>query len=484
MTRSRLGKSKRLAAFLCASLLTLETVAFPLTQAKAAATAALATVGFGVTAAAFLSACGIYPYWASADASETFSWGDWETEDLAALLQEYNAANVASPIASQQIRALLQGATLVVGSAAWEKLRAFAEWIKTKYNVADNQTGVELGYVDDGALPVVASSVTSEELISYGFYLGRGLNASGVSTGRDVYVASMQNQTFIYYETGSVAKFSCRVVSFRSGASWVASGLQSGLSQGTVSNSISGLGYYSSQTFRVASVPSGILSFDRPETALRYFSALVPEFIGVTADTSTVSIPDALPEGTEYGGLRVSGLPVATTAESVIDAVQDSVGERLKTPVEVVDVEIASGTEVDSETGAITQNPVVIEAPVAETIPAVSELIAPDSFVGTAVNALQTKFPFCLPFDVMRIAQAFIVPPSAPVITLTFHEPFTDADYTISVDLSPWDNVAAVVRFLWSLVLFVGFSLRIASLFHVDRSTGELFLGNVGSPGV
>lgn len=476
MTRSRLGKSKRLAAFLCALLLTLETVAFPLTQAKAAATAALATVGFGVTTAAFLAACGIYPYWASADASETFSWGDWETEDLAVLLQEYNAANAASPIASQQIRAFLQGATLVVGSTVWEKLCAFAEWIKTKYNVTDNQTGVELGAFSGTLLPVVPVSATVNEVLAVGhlMYLAGTPKSYAVSSVSDTYIFAVRS-------SGTAGRV-C-TASLNPGRVGLAQTTSASVAWHAYSSvSVDGLVYYRCDLSTMSDVStfngSAYSSFD---DGVR---AVFGSFQGVTADTSTVSIPAALPQGTEYGGLRVSGLPAATTAESVTDAVQDSVGERLKTPVEVVEVELAPGTEVDSETGAITQNPVVIEAPVAETIPAVSELIAPDSFVGTAVNALQTKFPFCLPFDVMRIAQAFIVPPSAPVITLTFHEPFTDADYTISVDLSPWDNVAAVVRFLWSLVLFVGFSLRIASLFHVDRSTGELFLGNVGSPGV
>lgn len=101
-----------------------------------------------------------------------------------------------------------------------------------------------------------------------------------------------------------------------------------------------------------------------------------------------------------------------------------------------------------------------------------------------AVNALQTKFPFCLPFDVVRILQAFVVPPEAPVISLTFHDPFTDKDYSVTVDLSPWDEIAAVCRFMWSILLFVAFSLNVAKMFHIERGTGELFLGNVGSPGV
>lgn len=60
----------------------------------------------------------------------------------------------------------------------------------------------------------------------------------------------------------------------------------------------------------------------------------------------------------------------------------------------------------------------------------------------------------------MRLLSAFVKAPQAPVISLPFHDPFTDADYTISVDLSPWDDVAAIVRQMESILLFCGFWLN------------------------
>ena len=104
----------------------------------------------------------------------------------------------------------------------------------------------------------------------------------------------------------------------------------------------------------------------------------------------------------------------------------------------------------------------------------------PGSVIDTIVGALQTKFPFCLPFDIMKIAQAFVVPPSAPVISLTFHDPFSDSDFTISVDLSPWDEVAAVVRMFWTLLLLVGFSLNIPHIFLFNNVMASDFIGSVG----
>lgn len=475
MIRSKLGKSKRLAALLCALLLTLETVAFPLTQAKAAATAALAAVGFGVTTAAFLSACGIYPYWASADASETFNWGDWETEDLAALLQEYNAANVASPIASQQISAFLQGATLLVGPVAWEKLRAFAEWIKTKYAVEDNQTGVELG---DAQYSYLTLPYSTQSTVSGVKASGLEITRSGYSTPRFVVSNRSDNPVCVFKNSEYI--YFVPLLNQPVGTSYTF-GYQA---YGNVVSSMVANGNYFVDD-RVYNARSIGLSLSDTNPDIPFYSTFAegmrailgsaPLLSGITADTTTVIIPDALPEGTEYGGLRVAGLPAATTAESVIDAVQDSVGERLKTPVEVVDVEIAPGTEVDSETGAITQNPVVIEAPVEETIPALSALTPSQGFLSAMTEALQTKFPFCLPFDFMRVLQAFVKSPDAPVITMTFNDRIGGGTYTVTVDLEPWDDIAAIVRRLESMILFLGFWL------NFDRfNVLNIILGQIG----
>lgn len=460
MIRFKLGKSKRLAPFLCVLLLTLETVAFPLTQAKAAATAALATVGFGVTTAAFLAACGIYPYWVDDSSAIDFDWGEWVDDDLMALVNEYNAANSTTPINPNQISAFLSGATLLVGNYAWQKLCNFAEWIKTKYAVADNQMGVELGeFALDGFLSVEAvypDRPSMSQLTYTGQYVGT-LGTKSIYIGAsvpDVYFALAGNYNMVFVSDFSFVGY--RAIAGSSGVS------------GTFTSSL--INGYSEPFYAQNNVSDGTPFLTSPVADIPVYkdlSALYVAFagstvalVGVTADTTTVSIPSALPSGTEYGGLRVSGLPAATTAESVTDAVQDSVGERLKTPVEVVEVELAPGTEIDSETGAITQNPVVIEAPVEETIPALSVLVPAQEFLSVLSEAMQTKFPFCLPFDFMRVLQAFAKSPDAPVITMTFFDRIGGGDYTVTVDLSPWDDVAAVVRRLESMILFLGFWLN------------------------
>lgn len=482
--RSKLGKSKRLAAFLCALLLTLETVAFPLTQAKAAATAALATVGFGVTTAAFLAACGIYPYWADDSSAVNFDWEDWVDNDLMSLVDQYNAANSTTPVNPNQVSALLSGATLLVGNYAWNKLCDFAEWIKTEHAVTDNQTGAELGQtitLVDGFATVPASACftvapTLSDLQSNGVYVGfesvsqsrvyMGFRGIEASTLYWAYTSDYNNSVFVTRNSsGWTYYFGYADKGLVSDNSYLSSYSYGGVTC-----------YYNGASGQYSSKVSGVPLYASLSALCRAFltASVETRLDGITADTSTVSIPDALPQGTEYGGLRVSGLPAATTAESVTDAVQDSVGERLKTPVEVVEVELAPGTEVDSETGAITQNPVVIEAPVEETIPALSALVPAQEFIQTMTTALQTKFPFCLPFDFMRLINAVAKSPEAPVITMTFFDRIGGGHYTITVDLSPWDDIAAIVRRLEAMILFLGFWLNFDKFNMLNVLLGQI----------
>lgn len=481
MTRSRLGKSKRLAAFLCALLLTLETVAFPLTQAKAAATAALATVGFGVTAAAFLAACGIYPYWANDSPAVNFDWEDWVDDDLMSLVDQYNAANSTTPVNPNQVSAFLSGATLLVGNYAWNKLCNFAEWIKTEYAVTDNQTNVEIGVNESPflRLPYI-SNPTVQSVSANGFLAVTNYSTwSGDVDLRSEYISAYSADVpmYVFRISGwqEAGDGECLVVMPIENQPYTGRFIWCAMmyydteydEPELVFDVAHGDFYYNDVKYNITSYEAvyGNLSqvpplYDTIEDAMAAYFGGEGEFQGITADTSTISVPDALPEGTEYGGLRVSGLPAATTAESVTDAVQDSVGERLKTPVEVVEVELAPGTEVDSETGAITQNPVIIEAPAEETIPALSALVPAQEFLSALSETMQTKFPFCLPFDFMRVLQAFAKSPDAPVITMTFFDRIGGGNYTVTVDLSPWDDVAAVVRRLESMILFLGFWLN------------------------
>lgn len=255
---------------------------------------------------------------------------------------------------------------------------------------------------------------------------------------------------------------------------------------------ISGMGYTDK------SVPQEI-----PQTVLQ--SALDT---GLTVpQTSTVNPgAPAVTQNTETGVLEITPgavIPGYAPQSLSIDDIQSIIMEQgiedrarpVVTPVEVIIPEttiinpdtgvVESGTVVEKEvvnpdTGETEivrefQPSITIQESVAETIPALSQLVAPSSVISDFVTAIQTKFPFCVPFDIARLFQAFVFAPQAPVISMTFYEPFTNKDYSVSVDLSPWNDVAAIVRQLQTIILVVGYSLAVSRLLLTrDVLSGDL----------
>ena len=66
---------------------------------------------------------------------------------------------------------------------------------------------------------------------------------------------------------------------------------------------------------------------------------------------------------------------------------------------------------------------------------------------------LRDKFPFCIPFDILKIMKLFQGGREAPCFT--WEIPFGEAGSgTVTVDLSPWDSAATLLRTL-ELILFI-----------------------------
>ena len=65
---------------------------------------------------------------------------------------------------------------------------------------------------------------------------------------------------------------------------------------------------------------------------------------------------------------------------------------------------------------------------------------------------LRDKFPFCIPFDILKIMKLFQGGREAPCFTWTIQ--LGEASGTVTVDLSPWDSIATLLRTL-ELILFI-----------------------------
>lgn len=139
------------------------------------------------------------------------------------------------------------------------------------------------------------------------------------------------------------------------------------------------------------------------------------------------------------------------------------------------DVQTAIGTITDTLTGiqeqiAVPQeavkNPVITNPGVT---PDTTPILDPSTVdPGTAVTGLSFDltqiFPFCIPFDIYAMLATLSATPEAPVYHVHYEGPYNILiDFT--VDLSPWDSVAAVLRTVELLAFCIGLAYVTRSMF-------------------
>lgn len=521
--------SRRGSAVCFAAVLILHLALFPVrARAMSSAAVALAAVGGATVIAATLAACGVYPY---ASAGER-SFGEWGARALTDLLARYNEQAGRMVIQEEALKAYVVGRTLAISREAWEKLQAFVAWCRETFNLADDDTDVNIGNASvqwiDGylRLPRAVSTPSVSWMVDNGgiyYYSWNSSTASSSTSTAPVYYATSWGKPIYmgFYRLSSSPSGVCAVLGWRysdvssasrgpscynysAGYSWSNDAwvLGSSVNSNWLGSYQTAGRNYISAGYIYGVIPDGAVVFDT-ESA---FGAAIngasdtSGSVGTvgsdfTLDTGTVTaLPDVSADA-DFVGLSIfpgtvqgiADTPVSPmTAEKIEQAIQQGVMERQRPDVRPTDVTLAPGTTLDAETGVVSSVTVTDMGGTVDTgatadagataidsgvtidltelaesyVPAVSELAAPQAFLDSLVTAMQTKFPFCLPFDVMRLLSAFVKPPRAPVIGFTFHDPFTDADYTFSVDLSPWDDVAAIVRQMESILLFCGFWLN------------------------
>lgn len=87
----------------------------------------------------------------------------------------------------------------------------------------------------------------------------------------------------------------------------------------------------------------------------------------------------------------------------------------------------------------------------------------PDSELGQFTLDLKKFFPFCIPFDLYDFLTCLAADPVAPVINWQIPVPGGDA-YSLSLDLSPFDSVAQLLRRLELLLFCVGLAIKTRDL--------------------
>lgn len=453
-------------------------VLFVNATAPVRAAGTLATITGAAVVSAWLMACGIYPY--VNESGQSF--GEWGASQLQDLADQYAATDPIGDFGLSEFTGFVTGKTIAIAKGSWEKLRAFAQWIVSQFSVTDNQTGVELGAALPSGyeyVPSLAYQPTYQSIIQDGYVLPGNTSSrnyflgfyehvdypTGVivaynPTNNPSYTGDYRYFFFVETKLLNTTTFPS-MISFPSGISFYGTFTGNGTLY-SYTNAIRRTAssgkyiYVVNGTFEVlqSRIPSSVLAFDSEQKAIDFLAELTaPDEISsiVTADTTKVSIPDVLPETATYGGLTVPD-SIAPTVPAIESVIEQGVTDRTQPLVIPTVVEIPADTEITDD-GTITENPVVVTPEMA--LPSVADLSLPASVIAE----FKTRFPFCLPWDIMSFLSALSHTAQAPVITCDIPDPFTGQTFTITVDLSPWDDVAAIVRHFESVIIAVGFAL-------------------------
>lgn len=449
--------TRRILSGFCALVLILTLAAFPV-RARAMASAAMAAVGTGVVIAAFLSLCKVYPY----AQSPSISFDAWENDSLRELWNQYAGLNAATPF--NNVKGYAMNGAIVVGSKIWSELRGFAQWLREKFDVADNQESVALGeitfkgYNGLAYAPYFSSVPTVPEIVANGIYIG--------NWSMNCYAGASTNSVLLALDTtyGPGAPF---FISLHPFTSYFINEGSVVVSRVSSSGTYWGETYYFTNynTHYLYQMPSDIFqTSDVTEILQRFLSGSgypASELAsGITADTGTVAIPDELPEEAEFAGMRVAGVHPGVAVEDIIES---GVIDRERPVVTQAPVEIAEGLDANAETGEVTEEgaeAIVITMPLA-----ISDYSIP---------SLSSVFPFSIPWDIARVWQALDAEPRFPLQDFSMTVPPVFGLWTepqtvrFSLDaFSPqvqesMDSVASVVRSFLLILACIAFLVFIS----------------------
>lgn len=421
-------------------------VGFPV-RARAAAPA-LPIIGYAATIAAFLAACGIYPF----QDEHGQSFGEWGARKLTELwdtyINEVYPTSEAAQVISDVKSFYSNGGYMVMARDTWSRLRGFAGWITDKFGLASNQTDVALGvYESYPSIPCVLASefsaMSNSDRRAYirdnGLFLGWFKSdysyrvwALAYGTDEPVYAAICRVGTFgdgtPNYRPFFFSLSSARVLSAYDPNPNAGLYRDEGLANyGLTWGGITVYRWELSASPVISTIPGWVGFYESQREAVNDIYGTPPTLAGTMADTGLISVPAELPESAEFGGLAVVG--AGATAETLEDVIEQGVMERQRPVVRPVDVEIGVGIEVDAGTGTVA-------AELPDTI-----IITPDSvplsLSDYSIPGLSELFPFSVPWDIMRIWQALDAEPR------WFLE-----DYVLTWDIPElWGDAPLVVTF-------------------------------------
>lgn len=169
--------------------------------------------------------------------------------------------------------------------------------------------------------------------------------------------------------------------------------------------------------------------------------------VNLDVDGEVIDVGPIPPEPT------VVPIPTHAPVDNVIDGLNDLI-EQQDTVIEGID-DIIEGTDAIEDAIEDVKDEV---GEIAETIEEATEVIDPEVADDYKFD-LRNLFPFCIPFDIVRILGLFDVSPVAPHVQLPFVIDSLNFSYTFDLDFSAFNSVAAIMRGLEFIVFAIGLAI-------------------------
>lgn len=164
----------------------------------------------------------------------------------------------------------------------------------------------------------------------------------------------------------------------------------------------------------------------------------------------------------------------ATSYELSIDKFMEAIKEAIDEGVADIPLSIpADGTIVVTPDVPMVLTPeyeqvapVDMPAESDRTIVIDDEALAPtEDIIDDMKLQLKDVFPFCIPFDIYDILSKFNATPEAPRIVVNFTLPLVNHQVNYTFDLSPFNDVASVLRVMELVAAVVGLAVATRSIF-------------------
>lgn len=306
---------------------------------------------------------------------------------------------------------------IAVGTSAANSIAQFLGWLQTDEGLSDNSSETVISGGGQ-VLPISTTVPTLQEIIQNGYC------AFVDGNRRRYFLAYDQEQNpvvVVYYSEGAG---NILVAASKTNKPSVCSNAGDSFNSTPLTNYDSSLGVYYSEFTYPNQFSCLAPKYANRQECLQTLSNYLDGNTGsLSIDTGVITIP-TIDTNTQDKWFLDVGADPGTTIDTVTDGV---IAETIAGDLTV------SGEVAEEEPEFVIDEPI-------------------------AISGITEVFPFCIPFDIYALLSALSADPETPVFTARFVVPgVINEEFTI--DLSPFNSVAQIVRTLELLAFIIGLAL-------------------------